>query len=982
MNNRYSSDQKARAVELIFGSRKSVSEVSELLNIPTGTIYDELRRIERLEEYQSIPRNQEKRKYTSAQRKAATDAVIKENKSIATVALEYSVASSTLRLWLKELGYSVRKRQIQEMKNRELKKPRSRLTKPLRGDQRRDKDLYLSWIMIEHPELEHWRNYAIEWIRGEAHGIDARLNALRIFFYRYLVLLKLPIDFPTFFSVKTTLPDFFSSVCLNSYAGIRNNNIIHDFLNYVVLKEFSSYGVLNIQGIGTKYWNPVSKRINARTMGLSESVRTPLPYGYIEQLREMLAQGPNFCDWTWAHNALGSDIGQIGVCTASWFPVSVDNIDKDDPDCVWRIRKTTIGSRVEMWSPVRWVALLVKLLLPLRSHQVRLLDSGEADTYRYTGEAWIENSSPLVRINTSTPIAQGVFRKIGSSYDNGSQSVGLYINTNKTADLTKFDSERGYIMPWPKLPGMQQDVYYWLLKLRNWQEKYNPINELVSWNELSGKQITTKSEIQSASYPDSAFLFRDPESEADSDKPITNALLDTGWKILLLAFQNRLHERGEAHPNGEQIRFVFHDRKYKSAIHTLFPLHSLRVSLITALALEGQVPFGILQKLVGHSRLIMTLYYTKPSASQYHEAILNATKILEEKKAATIQNFLLNADRTHLIDEAIANNVESVITAIPNAVSSRNAAGWAMMHHGLCLVGGIVTEDSESKGLGGCYNGGPNVGTKAYPKYLPVPGGNRNCVRCRWFVTQPEYLDALVATFNNIAYSFDEVRNKCLDLDRSIQDHRREQYKCEQEGITYHGLQDLRQDERSRESQLAVFNEIAESLAACYRLIERCKARLKVPSSKSGEIIAVGSALDVEIMVNEVESELLQISGVCEDAEIFPDLTAGKAILRRSQILDRFLYRQSNRPFFMLLSEEEQLLLGNRLIEGLAKKHSSTNKVRAKLEVISALENDSDFNLTFGINIDEVAQEVMQSVGIRLHNEPDMLPNDGESNAK
>ena len=38
---------------------------------------------------------------------------------------------------------------------------------------------------------------------------------------------------------------------------------------------------------------------------------------------------------------------------------------------------------------------------------------------------------------------------------------------------------------------------------------------------------------------------------------------------------------------------------------TLFPLHSLRVSLVTALALEGQVPFPILQKLVGHSRLLM-----------------------------------------------------------------------------------------------------------------------------------------------------------------------------------------------------------------------------------------------------------------------------------------------------------------------------------------------------------------------------------------
>jgi len=305
-----------------------------------------------------------------------------------------------------------------------------------------------------------------------------------------------------------------------------------------------------------------------------------------------------------------------------------------------------------------------------------------------------------------------------------------------------------------------------------------------------------------------------------------------------------------------------------------------------------------------------------------------------------------------------------------------------MLHHGLCLAGGVVVEEKEIGVLGGCYNGGPNIGTKTSPKYLPVPGGARNCVRCRWFVTQPEYLDALVATFNNIAYHFDEVRNKCLDLDQSIQDHHREQYRCEKEGMIFQGLQDLRQAERSRESQLAIFNEFAESLAACFRLIERCKTKLKSPSSKAGELIAVAGTQEIEVMVNEVESELLQLSGVCEDAEIFPDLMAGKAVLRRSQILDHFLYRQGDRPFFMILSEEEQLLLGNRFIEGLAKKSSSTNKIRAKLEVIKALESDADFSLSFGININEVAKEAMQSVGIHLSNNSRTPLVKGDSNAK
>ncbi|MDV6321335.1 VPA1269 family protein, partial [Chromohalobacter sp. HP20-39] len=37
----------------------------------------------------------------------------------------------------------------------------------------------------------------------------------------------------------------------------------------------------------------------------SESVRPTLPYGYIDELRKMIAEGPNFRDWRWAQNALG-----------------------------------------------------------------------------------------------------------------------------------------------------------------------------------------------------------------------------------------------------------------------------------------------------------------------------------------------------------------------------------------------------------------------------------------------------------------------------------------------------------------------------------------------------------------------------------------------------------------------------------------------------------------------------------------------------
>jgi integrase len=93
----------------------------------------------------------------------------------------------------------------------------------------------------------------------------------------------------------------------------------------------------------------------------------------------------------------------------------------------------------------------------------------------------------------------------------------------------------------------------------------------------------------------------------------------------------RLAAHGEVHRNGTPIRFHPPPEKQNKGSTTLFPLHSLRVSLITALALEGQVPFPLLQKLVGHSRLLMTLNYVNPRASHVRDVLLNAAKLLEER---------------------------------------------------------------------------------------------------------------------------------------------------------------------------------------------------------------------------------------------------------------------------------------------------------------------------------------------------------------
>lgn len=820
---------------------------------------------------------------------------------------------------------------------------------------KRATDTSLGWVAREYPQLEPWRVLAVEWLKGETRGVDARLESLSSFFERYLIRQGLPLD-PTVLLTRTTvLPDFYQTVCPNSEKGIRYNNCIHAFLHFVLLRDFSAPGDDGQPVISPAFCNPVPQMSHSGLPKRDESVHSPLPYGYIDELRQMLAAGPHFQNWLWAQSAMGAEIGQRGRGAPDWFEVTEEQIDRNDPDCVWRERPIANGTRLEMWSPVRWVALLVKLILPLRTFQVRMLDSGEADTWRYADGAWELSPSRLAQGSERRPLQQGVFRRSTALADGEAVSTVFYINTNKTADIAKSGPEKGYALPWSSGGPVHQDVFYWLEKLRNWQEKYNPISRRTPWSALDGRHIIAKSEVQLASYPDACFLLRLPEvSEDERYFPLSDRTMFSSWFALLEALEWRLAGRGETHHNGTPIRFLPLPEEQNNRITTLFPLHSLRVSLITALALEGQVPFPILQKLVGHSRLLMTLYYTKPGATHIRDVLLGAVERLAAAKEESIQTFLLDTEHEVLLEQAICNSVPSLSAAIPQHPAARNPVGWMLMHHGLCLVGGNTSEEEDNGAVGGCYNGGPNIGVTSRPKFAPVPGGSRNCVRCRWFVTAPQHLPALAGHFNTLAYHFDEARNTCLTREHDLQALKKDKADAEATGKPFTRLDAYRQAERLWESAMKRFSDAAEDLVACWRLIERCKAAFETHTGDSTQLVAAGTLCDVQAVFEETESELLQLAGVCESVEIYPDLEPGKAVFRRSQLLDAVLYRDKLPPVFMLLSEQEQLLAGNAFMRYLAQQMNPLNPALGQREVIRLM--DAGERLSAYLDLDLAVQ--------------------------
>lgn len=823
------------------------------------------------------------------------------------------------------------------------------------------------WVRDEYPQLEDWRALAERWILEKNTAIRQRLLAVRKFLKDFLVgqveARGLALAPAYILSRSTLLPKFYES-CLTELAAVvgkTENNYVSEFVDWVLLTAFSVPDDHGRPLVGHEYHNPVPFLRMDGSRHHAESVRSPLPYGFIDELRAMLAQGPDFRDWTWAQSALGGDWGRMGAPARDWFEVDEAQLDKDDPDCVWRIRPRSFdrgGAVLEMWSPVRWVALLMKLALPLRTIQVRLLDSGEADTWRYDGNgsngAWTRNSSVLCEGTERKPLRQGVLRRVAASAgaDVGQgPEVLLYINTNKTADAQRTGSDKGYDLPWTSSGPLHGNPFYWLVKLRNWQQKFNPIKRRTSWAELDASRLEAKSEMQLAGYSDACFLFRTPELGADvAHLPLPGNVLDTPWYRLLEALEVRLGNRGEMHSDGSKIQLVVED----SRTTTHFPLHSLRVSLVTALALEGKVPFPILQKLVGHSRLLMTLYYTKPGASFVHRELEEATKRLEQTKDRSVVEFLRDTEYNQLLSQAIANSATSLASAVPQHPAARNPAGWMLMHHGLCLVGGNTTPMDGNNSLGGCYNGGPNLTGVSSPRYAPVPGGARNCVRCRWFVTRPHHLPALVAHLNVVFYHYDESRNACVHADKSLGELKAQRDEAERGGRAFESVDGLRRAERLYETAMQRFSDLAEDAAACARLIRRCEERLGSSGpegSNSGALIAVGTAQDLRAAVEEIDSELLQLSGVCSAAEFYPDLAPGKAVFRRSQLLDAALLRDGLPPLFLTLTEEEQLRAGNSFMSRLAEEFNPKNPLLGQRQVVAMIDAQESLSRNLGLDL-------------------------------
>lgn len=760
-------------------------------------------------------------------------------------------------------------------------------------------DHALEWAnSTNYPELSGWHSNLAEWILKRASpGPGTRCAE---FILNYLIdspqVARTPEEFLSRsysnpFPINARLADRFQ----NTVALKDVTNLCHEFFDWMLIEKLSALNDLGRPIPSPSHWNPIARLVkSARPI---QTHREAIPTRFIKEMIEIITEN----DWAWPK-----------TISYDYFPY---------------LNKSA-GEWSRVWSPVRATAMLLKLLLPLRTYQVCMLDSGELDEEVYIDGAWVQNASPI-KIKKRRA---GVLRKF-LDHATGRVNTGFFINTNKTADKGKDPKAIGYEIPW-----QHEDAIDALAKLASWQRDFNSLAKPQYWRDVRNKdtlKVLTQESL--ARRGEIAFLFRDPTGNFVND-PLSVDRVNKFWGLLLRELEKRLEKRGEVLPDGSPVQFLIRSpRKDRSGeqLSPMYDLHSLRVSIITSLATDGGVPIPILSKCIaGHASILMTLYYVKVGAAMVNEELALAQKRIDEKEQESFKRFIVEREAKAFRPFVLTNDDAGF-----SALEQKNAQLWSINDKGLCPVGGSL-----------CHIGGKKITANVTAAdYAPVPGGPRNCVRCRFFVTGPAFLGGLVAHFNAVGIELMEASDRHRQKEAAIQKLEDELY--ELGGNDSKLLDKIKMAQDRQEEEMKEVDAIAGNWHAIYAFIERSKAIIArsgterqsqsvqlTPSdpmseqrlaqaqnidelgaqqnlNKQGELSLVlgGDEVDFGVVMQEA-SRFETFNSVCQMAVAYP---AEKAIplanLRRSKLLDAMLSRNNCNPVFASLSDEEAMAVGNQL---------------------------------------------------------------------
>jgi len=750
-------------------------------------------------------------------------------------------------------------------------------------------DNTFGWVLRAAPGLGDWVSIASRYLEG-ARNIGTRRSALNRLF-DYLIGSAEESCTPSEFlmsgrtspaprfekdGVQTALVDFFDWI-LDTYFVAEDDNG-HPY---------------RMPG----FKNPLKRPAYVKPQPF-ETVRDAMPTRLLRRLVELIEEN----DFEWPKSA---------------FEAGTDSI---------RWRQAATGDWLTIWSPVRAMAILMKLQLPARTFQVRVCNSGEADPERFIPETgnWVPNHHPLAgQLPYGRPM--GIARRMEDPRSRRS-FAGLYFNTNKTGDLGRNKEDRGYVVPWhnPRILAL-------IDRVRTFQETYNPVFRPTAWLDIAETPIQKgSSEDVLRDRGHETFLFRDPCS-GHPDQPVTHQRLALFWNKACGELEDRIFNEGERTASGQKIQLVHRGRDGRPT-GTVYNLHALRVTMITAWAEQG-VPIEILMKVAGHATAIMTLYYQKRSIGHVTEVLNEAALALAESEQSNWQKWL-ESQAYEDLPSVMAHNDPTG----PSSFVAGRAGSTTRRDHGLCPVG--CTK---------CHEGGPKVEAANRTMYHPVPGGSSNCVCCRFFVTGPCFLLGLQAHFDDTGFRLREASKRYADSVSAFQtlDHQRKESVAKGEPFSQYATLDRLAstlDQRTRE-----VDQLGLSWHATYNLIQQSLTIIR--DNKAGgsgpALVMKASYEEFQVSLDVDESGLRQfelIDKICHSATLFPSIESSVPNLHRMRSFDQLIARCGQEPVFMQLSEADALTAGNELSKYLYLKYGreDTNALLAGKLTLKALGIDEE----------------------------------------
>lgn len=751
-------------------------------------------------------------------------------------------------------------------------------------------DKYQGW--------DNWVNKAKAYLkRGSNIAKRARIIEKLLFWLAENDVSSNPI---VFFHVESKFPNLsnFIGTLSKQEQGTNTVRIINEYLN-LLLKEHCT----DEDDDGKIEWLPEFRNPYANysldgeepKQKPTETVKPILPFAYIEKGREFLCsnEANTFTDLKSA----------IDIYETDYFEVKESQIDKNDPNCVWRTRERThpkLGRHKEiiheMWSPVRTIAMLTLFELTVRGQQIMWNDSGEADSHL----PYIEDNEIVWKPNPN-PLA-GTFKEpqgFIKQYDN--KASGFYCTTNKTKK-----TEGGYSAPY-----MPLHLAKWLIQLREWQIKYNPIDAPVKWsNDFIPKQSHVNNQRLKRRGCDGkqCFLFRDPSAKDKKLRalPLATSALKNGLPILLYSVQdNRLKLAEHKGKEGSSVSVEKFMKHYTSD----YTPHSLRASLITAYLVDHNLSPTLVAKLVGHASVVMTIYYAKVRVPAMRRAFEKAELDALANSERSIQDAIFDQKFKDLMPQYVDNESGWLLKSI----ESFNGSSFIDKGVGLCPVGGQS-----------CHEGGEKVTEKAsYRLHVPTSLviGKTNCVRCRFFMTSALHLSSLKALSDALTLKIKDAQERFEKASEELEDLKDLRDECEMNGERFEKEFELSRTQSVYETAASEIDSAMADVIATFRLADAAIELLNNESvagdNKNLPMIMNDSILSVDL--REV-SKFEHLHEVCQNADVYMFSDSKHAVIERSQKIDKLLSDNDITSKFFSLSVEQQQKLGNYMITDLVNK--------------------------------------------------------------